>query len=79
MTFKKDYNELLLHLLRILVKDALYFEEIVSGSTRHLTHIEVKVDELRTKVRIGLVGSHCYFLSNGSYLMSKKKEKKEKK
>nr|CAD1820219.1 unnamed protein product [Ananas comosus var. bracteatus] len=51
MTFKKDYNELLLHLLRILVKDALYFEEIVSGSTRHLTHIEVKVDELRTKAQ----------------------------
>lgn len=51
MTFKKDYNELLLHLLRVLVKDALHFEEIVSGTTGHLTHIEVKVEELRSKVR----------------------------
>ncbi|RWW41684.1 hypothetical protein BHE74_00052815 [Ensete ventricosum] len=40
MTFKKDFNELLLHLLRILVKDALHFEEIVSGTTARLTHIE---------------------------------------
>lgn len=51
MTFKKDYNELLLHLLRGLVKDALYFEQIVSGTTARLTHIEVKVEELRNKVK----------------------------
>ncbi|XP_008798359.1 DNA replication licensing factor MCM2 [Phoenix dactylifera] len=51
MTFKKDYNELLLHLLRVLVKDALHFEEIVSGTTSHLTHIEVKVEELRSKAQ----------------------------
>lgn len=50
MTFKRDYNELLLHLLRGLVKDALHFEEIVSGSISGLTHIDVKVDELRSKV-----------------------------
>ena len=42
MTFKKDYNELLLLLLRALVKDALHFEEIISGSTSRLTHVEVK-------------------------------------
>ena len=52
MTFKKDFNELLMHLLRILVKDALHFEEIVSGTTARLTHIEVKVEELRNKVNI---------------------------
>ena len=51
MTYKKDYNELLLLLLRTLVKDALHFEEIVSGSTTRLTHIEVKVDDLKNKVR----------------------------
>ncbi|KAG1370239.1 DNA replication licensing factor MCM2 [Cocos nucifera] len=51
MTFKKDYNELLLHLLRVLVKDALHFEEIVSGTTSRLTHIEVKVEELRCKAQ----------------------------
>lgn len=50
MTFKKDFNDLLLHLLRALVKDAIHFEEIVSGSTARLTHIEVKVEELRSKV-----------------------------
>lgn len=51
MTFKKDYNELLLHLLRGLVKDALHFEEIVSGSSSGLTHIDVKVDELQNKAQ----------------------------
>ncbi|KAJ0969281.1 hypothetical protein J5N97_022158 [Dioscorea zingiberensis] len=51
MTFKKDYNELLLHFLRVLVKDTLHFEEIVSGSTARLTHIEVKVEELRSKAQ----------------------------
>jgi DNA replication licensing factor MCM2 len=51
MTYKKDYNELLLLLLRMLVKDALHFEEIVSGSTTRLTHVEVKVDDLKNKVR----------------------------
>lgn len=50
MTFKKDYNELLLYLLRGLVKDALHFEEIVSGSSSALTHIDVKVEELQSKV-----------------------------
>lgn len=52
MTFKKDYNELLLYLLRELVKNALNFEKIVTGSTTHLTHIEVKVDDLSNKVRL---------------------------
>lgn len=51
MTFKKDFNELLLHFLRVLVKEALHFEEIMSGSTARLTHIEVKIEELRNKVR----------------------------
>lgn len=50
MTFKKDYNELLLLLLRTLVRDALHFEEIVSGSTSRLTHVEVKVEDLKNKV-----------------------------
>lgn len=50
MTFKKDYNELLLYLLRELVKNALHFEEIVSGSTAGLTHIDVKVEDLQSKV-----------------------------
>lgn len=52
MTFKKDYNELLLLLLRTLVKDALHFEEIMSGSTSHLTHVEVKVEDLKNKVSL---------------------------
>jgi len=50
MTFKKDYNELLLYLLRELVKNALHFEEIVSGSTSRLTQIDVKVEDLQSKV-----------------------------
>uniref|UniRef100_J3N8E2 DNA replication licensing factor MCM2 n=1 Tax=Oryza brachyantha TaxID=4533 RepID=J3N8E2_ORYBR len=51
MTYKKDYNELLLLLLRTLVKDVLHFEEIVSGPTSRLTHIEVKVDDLKNKAQ----------------------------
>ncbi|KAL6969175.1 DNA helicase [Sarracenia purpurea var. burkii] len=51
MTFKKDFNELILHLLRGIVKDALHFEEIVSGSTSFLTHIDVKVEELQSKAQ----------------------------
>lgn len=51
MTFKKDYNELLLYLLRELVKNALHFEEIVTGSTLGLSHIDVKVEELQSKVK----------------------------
>lgn len=50
MTFKKDYNELLLYILRELVKNALHFEEIVTGSASGLTHIDVKVDDLYHKV-----------------------------
>ena len=50
MTFKKDCNELLVYLLRVLVKDAINFEEIVSGSTARLTQIEVKAEELRGNV-----------------------------
>lgn len=50
MTFKRDFNGIVLHLLRQLVKDALHFEEIVSGSTTGLTHVDVKVEELQSKV-----------------------------
>lgn len=50
MTYKKDFNAIILHLLRGLVKDALQFEEIVSGSVSNLDHIDVKVDELQSKV-----------------------------
>ncbi|CAD6343341.1 unnamed protein product [Miscanthus lutarioriparius] len=46
MTFKKDYNELLLLLLRALVKDALHFEEIISGSTSRLTRVEAQEYEI---------------------------------
>ena len=63
MTFKKDYNELLLHLLRGLVKDALHFEEIVSGSSSGLTHIDVKVEELQSKVmKLQLLNHLCLCL-----------------
>lgn len=52
MTFKKDYNELLLYLLRELVKNAIHFEEIVRGSTSELTQINVKLEDLQSKVMI---------------------------
>ncbi|CAK7336004.1 unnamed protein product [Dovyalis caffra] len=46
ITYKMDYNRMLFNLLQELVKRALRFEEIISGSTSGLTHIEVKVDDL---------------------------------
>ncbi|XP_044460633.1 DNA replication licensing factor MCM2 [Mangifera indica] len=53
MTFKKDYNRLLLELLRELVKNALHFEEIVSGfnSTSTLSHVDIKIAELQYKAQ----------------------------
>ncbi|KAK8939207.1 hypothetical protein KSP39_PZI011212 [Platanthera zijinensis] len=52
ITYKKDYNELLLHLLRTLVKNAMHFEELMSGgSIAGLTHIEVKLEELQSKAQ----------------------------
>ncbi|CAM8902433.1 unnamed protein product [Rhodiola kirilowii] len=50
-TYKKDYNGLLLHLLRGLVKDAVYFEELVSGSRFRQDHVDIKVDELHNKAQ----------------------------
>ncbi|KAL0853942.1 hypothetical protein Bca101_059094 [Brassica carinata] len=49
ITYKKDYNSLLLVLLKELVKNALKFEEIITGSDSGLPSIEVKIEELRTK------------------------------
>ncbi|XP_031495177.1 DNA replication licensing factor MCM2 [Nymphaea colorata] len=51
MTFKKDYNELLLLLLRGLVKDKIQLEELVSGSISRLTHVEVTVEKLLNKAQ----------------------------
>ncbi|KAH6771094.1 minichromosome maintenance family protein [Perilla frutescens var. hirtella] len=49
MIFKKDFNGIVLHLLRALVKDTLQFEEISTGSSANLSHVDVKVEELQSK------------------------------
>ncbi|KAA3484192.1 DNA replication licensing factor MCM2-like [Gossypium australe] len=49
ITFKKDYHGLLLVLLRELVNNAMRFEEILSGSTQMLNHVDVKVVDLQAK------------------------------
>ncbi|KAL8106483.1 hypothetical protein AgCh_030029 [Apium graveolens] len=65
MTFKRDFNGIILHLLRQLVKDALHFEEIVSGSTTDLTHVDVKIEELQSKVQdYGITDLKAFFTSN---------------
>ncbi|CAK9178789.1 unnamed protein product [Ilex paraguariensis] len=65
MTFKKDFNAIVLHLLRILVKDALHFEEIVSGCTTDLSHIDVKVEELQSKtLDYGITDLKPFFTSS---------------
>ncbi|KAJ8564897.1 hypothetical protein K7X08_001357 [Anisodus acutangulus] len=65
MTYKKDFNAIILHLLRGLVKDALQFEEIVSGSVANLDHIDVKIDELQNKaLDYGMTDLKAFFTSN---------------
>ncbi|KAK1381643.1 DNA replication licensing factor MCM2 [Heracleum sosnowskyi] len=65
MTFKRDFNGIILHLLRQLVKDALHFEEIVSGSTTDLTHVDVKIEELQSKVQdYGITDLKAFFTSS---------------
>ncbi|XVE91023.1 hypothetical protein DITRI_Ditri20bG0122800 [Diplodiscus trichospermus] len=49
ITFKKDYDGLLLVLLRELVTNAMRFEEILSGSTSGLAYVDVKVADLQAK------------------------------
>ena len=60
LTFKKDHNELLLFLLRQLVKEALHYEEIISGNADRLSHIQVKLDDLQAKVRYSRARAHSY-------------------
>lgn len=50
MTFKKDYNDMLIYILRGLVTNALHLEDILTGSTSSLTHVDIKVDDLSFKV-----------------------------
>ncbi|KVI11182.1 hypothetical protein Ccrd_010409, partial [Cynara cardunculus var. scolymus] len=50
MTFMKDFNAIVMHLLNQLVMVALHFKEIVYGSNKVVTHIDVKVEELQSKV-----------------------------
>ncbi|MCD9641541.1 MCM DNA helicase complex subunit [Datura stramonium] len=65
MTYKKDFNAIILHLLRGLVKDAMQFEEIVSGSVSNLDYIDVKVDELQSKaLDYGMTDLKAFFTSN---------------
>ncbi|KAM3281233.1 DNA replication licensing factor MCM2 [Capsicum chacoense] len=65
MIYKKDFNAIILHLLRGLVKDALQFEKIISGSTANLNYIEVKVDELQSKaLDYGMTDLRAFFTSN---------------
>ncbi|KAK6160504.1 hypothetical protein DH2020_003885 [Rehmannia glutinosa] len=64
MIFKKDFNAIVLHLLRVLVKDSLYFEEIVSGSTANLSYVDVKVEELQSKaLDYGISDLKAFFIS----------------
>ncbi|PWA86996.1 DNA replication licensing factor Mcm2 [Artemisia annua] len=64
MTFKKDFNAIVLHLLNQLVKEALHFEEIMSGPNRNIAHIDVKVEELQSKVLdYGLTDLNAFFNS----------------
>ncbi|KAI7724608.1 hypothetical protein M8C21_015469, partial [Ambrosia artemisiifolia] len=65
MTFKKDFNGIVLHLLNQLVKEALRFEEIVSGSRKNVTHVDVKMDDLQNKaLDYGITDLKPFFISS---------------
>ncbi|XP_024528679.1 DNA replication licensing factor MCM2 isoform X1 [Selaginella moellendorffii] len=51
MTYKRDFNELLLHLLRGLVKDALRFDELMTMPGPRLSVVHVKITDLEAKAR----------------------------
>ncbi|KAE9596032.1 putative DNA helicase [Lupinus albus] len=68
MTFKKDYNDLLLYLLRGLVNNVLHFEEIVRGSASGLTRVDVKVEDLSRKAQEHEVYDLKPFFSSGQFL-----------
>lgn len=60
---------MLLNLLQELVNRAVRFEEIISGSTSGLAHIDVKVDDLLNMVmETGRHFGFAYFLTKGLYL-----------
>ncbi|XP_073307306.1 DNA replication licensing factor MCM2 [Primulina huaijiensis] len=64
MVFKRDFNGVVLHLLRELVKDALQFEEIMSGSAAKFSYIDVKVVELQSKaLDRGITDLNAFFSS----------------
>ncbi|EPS66794.1 hypothetical protein M569_07979, partial [Genlisea aurea] len=48
MIYKKDFNGIVMHLLRGLVKDALHFADVMMPGRRG-PHVEIKVDELQSK------------------------------
>ncbi|KAJ7295046.1 hypothetical protein O6H91_Y216100 [Diphasiastrum complanatum] len=65
MTFKRDFNELLLHLLRGLVKDALRLEELMTGSRSRLSQVAVKVTDLESKAReYGILDLQPFYISS---------------
>ncbi|CAI0463746.1 unnamed protein product [Linum tenue] len=65
ITYKMDYNRMLLNLLRELVSKALRFEEIVSGSTSRLSHIDVKRQDLQSMAEErGITDLEPFFSSN---------------
>lgn len=64
MTYKKDFNRLVLLKLNELVKEALHFEEIVSGTRKNVGYIDVKVEELQSKVSdLGITDLKPFFTS----------------
>ncbi|XP_010522980.1 PREDICTED: DNA replication licensing factor MCM2 [Tarenaya hassleriana] len=65
ISYKKDYNALLFVLLKELVKNALKFEEIISGPGSGAAYIEVKVEDLHTKAReYDITDLTAFFSSN---------------
>ncbi|XP_068667407.1 DNA replication licensing factor MCM2-like [Aristolochia californica] len=67
MTFKKDYNEFVLHLLRGLVRDALHFGEIVAGPNHGPDHVRVRVQDLKSKAQEYEINDLSHFFASSLF------------
>ncbi|VFQ64957.1 unnamed protein product [Cuscuta campestris] len=70
MAFKRDFNAILMHLLRGLVKDAIHLEEIMSGSAANLSHVDVKVEELQNKALDYSISDLREFFNSNEFSMA---------
>lgn len=68
MTYKRDFNELLLYLLRGLVKDAIRYQEYLSRSRETADYVDVKLEDLEARAREYNIYDLTTFLQSVNFL-----------